>query len=223
MEAIKKTFEDLFYRIAVGGVQLESIKDVEGFCLEFKDHENFGEYEIKAKSTMSMIYFHRELFEKSFYIDYELLKTDFNSSECYIFVARALQTSSFISKTNLIKDHVLKFITQGNKNGLIVKLQALEWYLSFYADEINYHADFETVFAEIAQDLGAAPFDNKLPLEERVKQLVLFNKHGAQMVSEFHKSYRKAIPELRAEVLKDYLNKTSLKFYKDVMIRAAKA
>jgi len=223
MEDIKEKFDDLFYKIAViGRLNLSFIEDIENFCNYYKDHKDFTEYRIKAKSDMSMIYCHHGLFDKSFDIDFELLQENpTGHSDYFNIIGRIAKTSSILMRTDEVKEYVNQFVINENVKHIFPKLHLLDWYALHYPREIAHNDNFEKVFSEIVHALGA-PIDDELPLAERVKTLDILNNEGANILHHFRLAYQRAAPELRATVLEEYLNKTSLKYYRDSMKHSAK-
>ena len=220
MEDIKKTYDDLIYKIAViGRDNLSFIEDLESFCDHFKDHKNFAEYRIKAKSDMSIIYYRNEVLDKSFDLDLEFLQE--NSIEYPIYagiIIRISKSSSILMRTDEVKEYVNQYIINEKVKPILTKLPLLNWYTFHYPQETEHNDIFEKVFSEIIELLGA-PACSELSLAERIKNITILHKDSVYNVVQFYKAYEQTAPELRPAVLEEYLSKTPLRLYRDTMKR----
>ncbi len=221
MGDIKKAYDDLFYRIAVGKLKLEFIEDLLAFCNHFKSHKDFADYRIKARSDMSMVYSQNEIYAKSFDLDMEFLQENhILHPEYFIIIGRIARTSSTLMRTDEVKNYINKFITYDDVKHILPKLPLLDWYTFYYPDEIKDNKNFEKVLLEIIRDLGAPVFD-ELILAKRIKNINILYEESGYNLSYFHQAYRRAAPEQRVSVLKEYLSKTPLRYYRDIMKRDA--
>jgi len=219
MEAIKKTYDDLFYKIALGHCDLKFISDLENFCKDFEHDKDYNKYSIEARSTMSMIYFDNEVFDKSYNLDLEFLQENpIEHPEYLTIIGRIAESSSMITRTDEVKEYINKFIISEDDKYMLPKLTLLDWYVFHYPQEIAHNENFEKVFLKIIQVLEEPDYA-RLPLAERIKNLAVLKEESIDILHQLHRSYRGAAPELRLAIVEEYTKKTPLKYFRDIMKR----
>jgi hypothetical protein len=208
-------WDKFFYRVVQANYPLSVISEIESFRRRFEGHEDYIEIDFKCTSLSSLVYFMNDLVEQSLETDLKLLAGNSpDHPQYYLHVLSAIQTSAELKRTDEVMPYVVNFLKTPNDN-FQAKIPALVSYIKYYPEgENGSFIGLERTLSNIISKMGVE-IDHSLSFTARVNLVNEELTRASRELGLFNRAYFAANGEKAEHLLKEYLAKEPLDFYRD--------
>jgi hypothetical protein len=164
-------FEQLLLKVTSIPSSLDLIDELQAFYQEFEGKEDYKSIRFQCESVISFIYYYTGYLEKSFEIDFRLLKENQPDTNGYwAIISQIVDTSDTLARTSEVIPYARAFLNTPDDN-IEKKRIVLLWYAKIYAQEGNsFFSSFNHIVQIMESFLEEKP-DPTCPFFERIEYL----------------------------------------------------
>lgn len=208
-------FEKLFLKVIKNHSSFDWEGELQAFYQKFEGKEEYKRVRSQCEGIMSTIYYLTGFLEKSFEIDFRLLKENPPDADGYwgIF-SQIVSTSHTLERTSEIIPYAYAFLNTPDNN-FSKKRSVLVWYARVFAKEENsFFSSFNHIVQNMESFLEEKP-DPTRPFFERIDYLNEKFFTGLVASNSLYVAYGKANKEERSQLIKEYLASEPLQYYRE--------